>query len=219
MIFRDRIDAGRQLAEALREYKGRENVVVLAVPRGGVIVGDQIASYLGCPLDLVVPRKIGAPFNPEMAIGAVTQDGTLLLNEYLVYHLGIDREEIEAEKERVQREIKRRLALYRGNSVPPELAERTVILTDDGIATGFTLEAAIASIRRQRPAELVLAVPVAPPDTLARLEKKVDRVVCLHTPEEFYAVGQFYENFSQTTDEEVIEVMQKYKYPSPAGKK
>lgn len=219
MIFRDRIDAGRQLAEALGEYKGREDVVVLAVPRGGVIVGDQIASYLGCPLDLVVPRKIGAPFNPEMAIGAVTQDGTLLLNEYLVNQMGIDREEIEAEKERVRREIERRLALYRGNSVPPELAERTVILTDDGIATGFTLEAAIASIRRQQPAELVLAVPVAPPDTLARLQKKVDRVVCLHTPEEFYAVGQFYENFSQTSDEEVIEVMQKYKYPSPTGKK
>ncbi len=206
-IFSDRVEAGRRLAEALREYEGRE-VVVLAIPRGGVVVGYQVAKRLGAPLDVIAPRKIGAPHNPELAIGAVAEDGTIILDEGLVRSLGVPESYIGEESERQREEIRRRLRLYRGEAPYPELKGHVVILVDDGVATGSTAKAALASIRRRGPEEVVVAIPVAPPSTARELEEEADRVVCLYTPEPFYAIGQFYRDFSQTSDEEVVGLLE-----------
>ncbi|MGO0123475.1 phosphoribosyltransferase [Desulfothermobacter acidiphilus] len=206
-MFTDRVDAGRRLAERLR---GREypQGLVLGIPRGGVVVGAEIARELNLPLDVIIPRKIGAPGNPELAIGAVTQDGVPIFNEALVRQLGVT----EAERERLVQEalaeVKRRLQRYRASLPPISWRGRTIILTDDGIATGFTVLAALRSLRRAGPREIILAVPVAPPDTLASLRPEVDELVCLYAPELFMAVGQFYEDFPQTTDEEVIALLE-----------
>lgn len=206
-IFSDRVEAGRRLAEALKGYEGRE-VVVLAIPRGGVVVGYQVARRLGAPLDIIAPRKIGAPYNPELAIGAVAEDGTIILDEGLVRRLGVTESYIGEESERQREEIRRRLRLYRGEAPYPDLKGRVVILVDDGVATGSTAKAALASIRRRGPEEVVVAVPVAPPSTARELEGEADRVVCLYTPEPFYAIGQFYRDFSQTSDEEVVRLLE-----------
>lgn len=206
-IFSDRVEAGRRLAEALREYEGKE-VVVLAIPRGGVVVGYQVAKRLGAPLDVIAPRKIGAPHNPELAIGAVAEDGTIILDEGLVRSLGVPESYIGEESERQREEIRRRLRLYRGEAPYPELKGHVVILVDDGVATGSTAKAALASIRRRGPEEVVVAIPVAPPSTARELEEEADRVVCLYTPEPFYAIGQFYRDFSQTSDEEVVGLLE-----------
>lgn len=206
-MFQNRVEAGRKLAEKLSEYAGRD-VVVLGIPRGGVVIGYEVAKELGASLDIITPRKIGAPNNPELAIGAVTQDGSVILNPEIVQYLDVPEKYIEQEKRRQIKEIERRMSKYREDEVYPKLEGRTVILVDDGIATGATMRAAIVSIRRQKPSMLIMAVPVGARDTIYRLKREVDKLVCLSTPEPFYAIGQFYRNFEQTTDDAVITLLQ-----------
>jgi putative phosphoribosyl transferase len=200
-VFSDRKEAGKILAAKLADYA--EKAIVVAVPRGGVVVGYEIAHKLRVPLDVIVPRKIGAPFNPELAIGAVTEDGTMILDNQLVEYLGVSESHIREESERQRQEIKRRLRAYRGDTEAPRLMGLHVIVVDDGIATGATIRAALASLRKKEPKSVVLAVPVAPPSTIRNLKSEADEVIYLAAPEPFYAIGQFYRDFSQTSDEEV----------------
>jgi len=182
---------------------------VLAVPRGGVVVGYEIAKALGIPLDIIVTKKIGAPDNPELAIGAVAEDGTFILDEDIVRQVYVPKGYVEEEVERMRQEIQRRLIRYRGDVPYPDLKNREVIVVDDGVATGSTLKAALKLLRRRGAKSVTVAVPVGPPDTIHELEKLADRVICLHTPAMFYAIGQFYEDFSQTNDEEVTELLRR----------
>ncbi|MBE0448104.1 MAG: phosphoribosyltransferase [Actinobacteria bacterium] len=209
-MFRDRVDAGRRLARRLEYYKG-SGAVVLAIPRGGVVVGDKVAEELNLPLDLIIPRKIGAPGNPELAIGAVVTRDRPMINEPLVQELGVPDSYIESEIEEQLNEIIRRRKLYLGDRAPIPLKDRVVIIVDDGLATGYTALAAINAVKQQYPEKLVLAIPVAPADTYDRMKRKVDEIVCLEVHELFFAVGQFYEDFSQTTDAEVIDILSKYR--------
>jgi len=204
--FKNREEAAKRLAKELTEYR-EKNPVVLAIPRGGVVVAYEVAKALNAPLDLIIPRKIGAPGNPELAIGAVTEDGTTILNQHLVAELGISKEYIELEKEEQIQEIRRRIRVYREDAPPQSLEGKTIILVDDGIATGATMKAAIHSIRKQRPSAIVVATPVGPPDTVEELRREVDRLVCLIVFEPFFAIGQFYEDFSQVNDDEVIRLL------------
>jgi len=201
--FDDRVDAGRRLALALSGYRGR-GLVVLAIPRGGVVVGYEVARELNAPLDVVIPHKIGAPGNPELAIGAVTQDGTTILDRELVRYLQVPDSYLRREIESQIREINRRIARYRGDRSTPTLDGKVVIIVDDGVATGATVRAAIRSIRKQNPSSIVVAVPVGPSDTIEQLRREADDMVCLSTPEPFLAIGQFYRHFDQTSDEEVV---------------
>ncbi len=207
-MFTDRRDAGRRLAARLQHLQ-KPDAVVIGIPRGGVIVAAEVAAALNAPLDVIVPRKIGAPFNPELAVGAVAPDGTIFYDEALISYAGIDRQDLEQQAARELQEIGRRLSVYQvarsgGSGAAPEYRGRTVILVDDGIATGYTVQAALLSLRQQKPGRLVLAAPVSPPDSLARLRPDADEIICLLVPEDFYAVGQFYQDFHQTTDQEVI---------------
>lgn len=208
MRFRDRHEAGRLLAERLSSFRGREDVIVLGVPRGGVVVGNEIARALEVSLDVYITRKIGVPYNPELAIGAVASDGQVVLDTNLIRRLGISQGYVDEEVERQKAEIQRRLEEYRGQRPPPELKGRTVILTDDGVATGATIRAAIQAIRAKNPAEIVLAIPVGPPETVAELRAEADEVICLYTPSLFWAVGAFYIDFSQTSDEQVKNLLE-----------
>lgn len=208
MLFTDRHEAGRRLAERLLALKDK-NPVVLALPRGGVPVGFEIARALAAPLDLVLVRKIGAPFQEELAVGAIA-DGEhpeLVTDPQLVAHLDISPEYLEEAKSAALEEIERRRRVYFGDRQPVEIAGRTAIVVDDGIATGATMLAALRATRRRRPARLVLAVPVAPRHTLKKLRQEVDETVCLDTPADFFAVGQFYRQFPQLRDEEVIALL------------
>jgi putative phosphoribosyl transferase len=207
MPFRDRQEAGQLLAQALTFLKGKENVIVLGIPRGGVVVAAEVAGAIGAPLDVYITRKIGAPYNPELAIGAIASSGDVVLDEGLIGSLGVSPEYVQDETERQRREIERRLKKYRGNRPAQKLEGKTVLLIDDGIATGATTLAAIRALRKQKPAELILAVPVGPPDTVARLSEEVDKLVCLDTPPLFWAVGAFYVAFDQTSDEEVVQLL------------
>jgi putative phosphoribosyl transferase len=204
--FVDRVDAGRRLASALKNLVDKDSVV-LTIPRGGVVVGYEVAKALDLPLDIIIPRKIGAPSNPELAIGAMTEDGTVLLDEQIVKSLRVSEEYIRQESEAQKREIQRRLTLYRGDVPYPILENRSVIIVDDGIATGSTMKAALASVRNRGARSVIVAIPVGPPSTIRELEEKADRVVCLRTPEPFYAIGQFYANFAQTLDEQVTRLL------------
>jgi len=208
--FADREEAGKRLASAFVDFEGK-NAIVLAIPRGGVVVGFEIADKLTLPLDVIIPRKIGALDNPELAIGAMTEDGTIILDEGLVSYLGVSREYIRAESVRQKSEIERRLKVYRGNEPYPNLKGRDVIVVDDGIATGSTMKAALASVRNKGARTVIVAVPVGPPSTIDELNKLADRVICLYTPEYFQALGQFYVDFNQTSDEEVIELLKQNK--------
>jgi putative phosphoribosyl transferase len=201
-FFSDRIDAGKRLANALKGHVSGDTVV-LAIPRGGVVVGFEVARELCAPLDVIVPRKIGAPNNPELAIGAVTQDGTLILDRQLMRYLGVSEAYVQTESQRQKVEIERRVKSYRGDLSAPNLKGCTVIVVDDGIATGSTMKAALASVRKSGAECVVVAVPVGPASTIAALQSRADLVVCLFMPQEFNAIGEFYENFEQTTDEEV----------------
>ena len=207
VMFSDRVEAGRKLASELVDFLRNRSVIVLAIPRGGVVVGYEVAHKLKVPLDIIIPRKIGAPSNPELAIGAVTEDGTAILDEKLVGYLNVSRRYIEEESKRQLKEIERRLKAYRGDVPYPNLTNRIVIIVDDGVATGSTIRAALSSLRKRKAKQVVIAVPVGPAETIKELEEKADRVVCLFIPEEFYAIGQFYENFDQTSDEEVIRLL------------
>jgi putative phosphoribosyl transferase len=203
MLFQDRREAGKALAGELASYKETPNMIVLGIPRGGVVVGHEIAKALNAPLDVYITRKIGAPHNPELAIGAVASDGTLLIDHQLVRRLGVSQDYVEQESDRQKQEINRRVAEYRGEGPGPELAGKVVILVDDGVATGATTLATIKAIKSQEPAQLILAIPVGPRDSIESLRQEVDQLVCLHAPEVFWAVGAFYNVFDQTSDEEV----------------
>lgn len=208
MTFRDRREAGRRLAEALDPYRQRQPFV-LAIPRGGIVVGYEVAVALGAPLDVVVPRKLRAPYNPELAIGAVAHDGSVYYDSPLVGSLKVPEDYLRDEIAFQLEEIRRRLQAYRGDRPPPELAGQAAIVVDDGIATGSTMIAALRAVRAMRPAATVAAVPVAPPEGCAGLRAEADDVICLYTPVMFYAVGQFYEDFSQTSDEEAIDLLRR----------
>ncbi len=204
-MFKNRKEAGMMLAEQLKDYRG-ENVVVLGIPRGGALVAHTIKVQLECEWDLIIPKKLGAPFNNEIAIGAVTQDGITLLDRDMILYLSVSEEYIRAEKDRQINEIKRRMDYYKSGRQPVSVKGKKVILVDDGIATGFTIKAAIKSIENGGADEIVVAVPVAPGDVVENLLEVVDRVICLESPYPFYAVGMYYEDFHQTTDEEVVEL-------------
>jgi predicted phosphoribosyltransferase len=205
--FRDRTEAGRLLAERLRDYAGRDDVIVLALPRGGVPVGYEVAKALGAPLDVFVVRKIGVPGHEELAMGAVATGGLLVLDERLVQMLGLSEDEVQRVIQQELRELERRDREYRGDREPPQLGGKTVILVDDGLATGATMRAAALAVRRENPARLVVAVPVAAEETCDAFRDVVDEIVCGITPKPFRAVGLWYEDFSQTTDEEVRELL------------
>lgn len=202
-MFHDRRHAGEQLAALLATYRAQPQTIVLALPRGGVPVGAAVARELQLPLDILAVRKLGAPTQPEYAIGAIAGEGVLVLNDRAIATMDVSREAIDEAVAREREELRRRERLYRGNRPPLALAGWTTILTDDGLATGYTMLAAIRAIREQRPLKIVVAVPVAPPSTLKRLAAEADEIVCAHTTEDLFAVGQFYRDFSQVTDEEV----------------
>ncbi len=204
--FSNRVDAGKRLAASLTDFVGK-NAIVLAIPRGGVVVGYEIARALNLPLDLIIPRKIRAPDNLELAIGAVTEDGTIILDKKLAAYIGVSESYIKEESERQKLEIERRLKMYRQNEPYPSLKGKDVIIVDDGIATGSTMKAALASVRNRGAKTVTIAVPVGPPSTIEELERQADRVVCPYTPEYFAAIGQFYRDFRQTSDDEVIELL------------
>lgn len=207
--YKDRCAAGEKLAEELLKLE-IDNALVLGIPRGGVVVAAGVAKKLELPLDIIIPRKVGAPFNPEVAVGAVTQDGTVFLNRLVMEVYNITREEIGGLVDEQVQEIKRRMVEYRGRDGYPYSRGKTIILVDDGIATGFTIKAAIASIKNIfEPVKIILAVPVAPPDVVSSLTEDVDKLVCPLMPDNFYAVGQFYEQFEQTGDDEVKELLAK----------
>jgi len=205
--FRDRSEAGRLLAAKLTAYADRPDVVVLALPRGGVPVAYEVARALGAPLDIFLVRKLGIPGHEELAMGAVATGGVRVLNEQVVRALRILDYVIDAVAAKEEQELARRERLYRGDRPPPDVHGRTVILVDDGLATGATMHAAIQALRQQQPAHIVVAVPTASPEACDELREEVDDVVCALTPEPFYAVGLWYEDFSQTTDEEVRDLL------------
>lgn len=209
-MFADRFDAGRQLARALAPYRS-DAPLVLALPRGGVPVAVEVAQALGAPLDVILVRKIGAPGQPELAIGALV-DGDppqLLLNDDLVAATGADEDYIAAEREAQEREIARRRELYRGRRPPPRLRDRTVIVVDDGIATGATLRVALQALGRAGAARIIAAVPVAPADALPRIREEADEVIVLETPRRFQAVGAHYRDFDQTSDAQVVDILRR----------
>lgn len=202
MIFADRHEAGQRLAKALASHAGSD-CVVLAIPRGGVIVGEVVARELGAPLDVVVPRKIGAPGNPELAIGAVAP-GVRVLDPRMVGALGVTESYLEREISIQEAEIERRQHAFREGRPAQRIEGRVAIVVDDGVATGSTAVAALRWARAQAASRVILAVPVAPPQALARLEPEADEVVLLETPEPFFAVGEWYRDFDQTTDDQVV---------------
>jgi putative phosphoribosyl transferase len=206
--FTNRVEAGQRLATALKDVAVK-NGIVLAIPRGGVVVGYEVAEALNLPLDVIIPRKIGAPGNPELAIGAMTEDGTVILDEQLISYMNVPSDYVERESENQRLEIQRRMKLYRQNAPYPNLKGRDVIVVDDGIATGSTMKAALASVKNRGANTVVAAVPVGPPSTIEELKTQADHVVCLFMPESFYAIGEFYDDFSQTMDEEVIDLLKR----------
>jgi putative phosphoribosyl transferase len=207
--FRDRFDAGRHLAVALRPYAGRPNLLILALPRGGVPVGYEVAQALHAPLDVMLVRKLGVPGHEELAMGAIASGGIRVISQDVVRALGIPERAIATVAAQEERELERRERAYRGDRPAPEVRGRTVILIDDGLATGSTMRAAAAALKAQSPDQLVVAVPVAAEETCESLRHEVDEVICAVTPEPFLAVGQWYQDFSQITDEEVRELLQR----------
>lgn len=203
LLFADRFDAGRQLAETLLEYSDRSGVVVLALPRGGLPVGYEIARRLHAPLDVYIVRKLGVPGHEELAMGALAGDGTCVVDDDLIHALHIGEAALDEVLRREGEELRRREGAYRAARPRVDIAGKIAIVVDDGLATGASMRAAATALRQERPAEIVVAVPVAAARTCANLERMVDRVVCLFTPEPFHAVGLYYQNFEQTSDEEV----------------
>lgn len=203
MFFKDRNDAGRKLSSKLEHYAGRPNVIVLALPRGGVPVGFEVARHIRAMLDVFIVRKLGVPGQEELAMGAIASGGVLILNDYLIRQLRIGREQIEEAVEHERTELKRRESLYRHGRQPLELQSKYVILVDDGLATGASMRAAAKAVRKSVPSKLIVAVPVAASQTCEEFAREVDETICFATPEPFMSVGSWYMNFQQTTDDEV----------------
>jgi putative phosphoribosyl transferase len=222
MRFRDRVEAGQQLAELLKPFRD-ENPLVLALPRGGVPVGYEVARALGAPFDVIVVRKLGAPMQPELGVGAIAEGGALWVDSWLLRELEISPEQLEQIAHREAAELERRVVLYRGGRPPPSIEGRTVIVVDDGVATGGTVRAALRALREHRPGRVVLAVPVIAAETARTLRREVDDLVCVFAPEYFDAVGAWYDEFSQTTDEEVKSLLDTareaslHRRPAPAA--
>lgn len=205
-MFRDRHDAAKQLADALSAYKGRKDVLILAIPRGALQIGDVLHAELGAPLDIIVAKKIGHPASEEYAVGAVGPGGECVISEGA---LGVSPEYILRERKRLEAAVEEKYLRYRGDRPKPAVKGKTVIIVDDGIATGSTVIAAIRVLRKRKPAGIVVAVPVAPQEALAKVRAEADEVVCLLVPDNFYAIGQFYEKFPQVGDEEAIGILRK----------
>ncbi len=215
--YRDRRHAGVELASHLERFGDRGDVVVLALPRGGVVVADEVAGALRVPLDVFVVRKLGMPGHPELAMGAIATGGVRVLNEDVVRMYGIPPAAIDAVAREEQAELERRERVYRDGRRPVELKDRTVLLIDDGLATGSTMKAAVQAVRALGPSRIVVAVPVGAPETCRELAEIADEVVCLRQPPDFRAVGLWYQDFSQTTDEEVQEVLRAGALPARDG--
>jgi len=209
MIFRDRNDAGQKLAAQLTRYANRDDVTVLALPRGGVPVAYEVAKRLNAPLDIFLVRKLGVPGHEELAMGAIASGGVTVVNQDIVDYLRIPEALIEAVRQKEQFELERRDQAYRGDRPPPDVTDRIVILIDDGLATGSTMRAAAESLRFQNPKRIVVAVPVSSPETCEAFRSEVDEIICAATPEHFQGVGLWYDNFSQTSDHEVRELMRR----------
>jgi predicted phosphoribosyltransferase len=205
--YRDRREAGRVLAAKLDAYSGSPDLIVLALPRGGVPVAYEVARALEAPLDVFVVRKLGVPGQEELAMGAIAAGGVGLVDQDVVHTLAITGAQVDAVMRNEQRELRRREQLYRGGMAPLSVLDRTTILVDDGLATGATMQVAVRALRARRPARIVVAVPVAPPSTCEALREEADEVVCATTPEPLHSVGQWYEDFAQTTDAEVRELL------------
>jgi putative phosphoribosyl transferase len=217
MKFRNREQAGQLLADKLMTYANRTDVLILALPRGGVPVAFEVAQTLNAPLDIFVVRKLGLPGHEELAMGALASGNVRVLNDDVVNRLHIPEKVIDAVAAQERRELERRERLYRNDRPPVSVQGRTVILIDDGLATGSTMRAAVSALRRQNPAALVVAVPVAAPETCQEFKSEVDEIICAYTPEPFYAVGLWYEDFSQTSDEEVRGLLARAAQATPAA--
>ncbi|MCG6138553.1 MAG: phosphoribosyltransferase [Nostoc sp. LLA-1] len=209
MLFKNRTTAGQTLARDLADYANRSDVIVLGLPRGGVPVAFEVAKALKAPLDVVVVRKLGVPEQEELAMGAIASGGVRIINEHIINQMNISDDMIARVAVQEERELERRELLYRGDRPFSDLKERTVILVDDGLATGATMWAAVASVRRQHPAQIVIAVPVATTETCQELATAVDKIVCAATPSPFYSVGMWYKDFPQTTDDQVRHLLAK----------
>jgi putative phosphoribosyl transferase len=217
MIFRNRVEAGRHLAAKLRAYANRADVLVLALPRGGVPVGFEVAQALNAPLDVFLVRKLGLPGHEELAMGAIASGGVRVLNEDVLQRLPIPEHVIDAVAAKEQRELERREKLYRAGRLSPDVHGRNVILVDDGLATGSTMRAAVAALRQLGPERIVVAVPVGAPETCAEFQDEADEAICATTPDPFYAVGYWYADFDPTSDDEVRELLDRSRAEVPAA--
>jgi putative phosphoribosyl transferase len=206
MVFRDRVEAGKKLAEAVKEFRGKD-VVVLGIPRGGVVVANEVAKALEAPLDIVVTRKIEAPGEPEYALGAVTQEGDVIMDRQAAESLGASPQYLDDQVKKKREEVKERMQRLRGDAPYPRLEGRVVIIVDDGIATGSSVGAAVMSVKKRKPKEIVVAVPVAPADAVETLSEEGAKVVCLETPRSFLAIGEFYRDFGQVEDIRVKRIL------------
>jgi len=215
--FRDRQDAGRELAEALLEERLEGELIVLGLPRGGVPVAYEVAAALDAPMDVLVVRKLGAPFNPELAVGGIALGGIAVYNEELLDQLGLDADDLAPIRERERAELARRDEAYRGQRPPPDCADKTVILVDDGIATGATMYAAVKAVKELKPRQVVVAVPTSSVDALRRLEREADQVIAISTPEPYVAVGAWYRHFGQLSDHDVVELLGHSPPPAASG--
>ena len=209
MIFLDRQQAGKALAEKLISFQGKKNTLVLGLPRGGVVIAFEIALSLGLPLDVIVTRKIGAPHNEELAIGAVDEMGNAVYNESMIQMLKVPQQKIEAGKKKAEAEAKHRFEVYRQKKYPQNFKTLTVILADDGLATGATMKTAVASAKLKGAKKIIIAVPVGSSNTVALLQKEVNELICLHTSTDFGSVGAFYENFDPISEKEVLQLLAK----------
>lgn len=210
MIFENRTQAGKALAARLTDYRNHKEAIVIGLPRGGVVLAYEVAKTLNLPLDIMSPRKIGAPHNPELAIGAITETGEGFFNQEILSYLQVSQDYIDLTVEREKKKAEQRLRLYRKNKPPRNLENKIVIIVDDGLATGATMRAAIKTTKAEGASKIIAAIPVSPADTYEKIKEEVDEVVCLSIPPFFEAVGQFYRSFDQTEDEEVIDLLTKF---------
>ncbi|MEQ9672064.1 phosphoribosyltransferase [Coleofasciculus sp. G2-EDA-02] len=217
MRFKNRKEAGQRLASDLKEYANRPDVIVLALPRGGVPVAYEVARGLDAPLDVWLVRKLGVPGQEELAMGAIASGGTRILNQDVVRSLRVSEQVIDQVAAKEQKELERREKAYRGNLPPLELRDRTVLLVDDGLATGASMHAAAVALRQHDPKKIIAAVPVAAPETCQDVQVEVDEIICSETPQPFHAVGLWYDNFDQTTDQEVRDLMERSASQQIAG--